>query len=140
MPPGRAGAGRMDAAAGGWIAAMAELAPAIDQFIASLRREAASDHTVRNYGVDLRQFVDYCTPPGASAPALETVDLRLLREFVGHLFHDENQSATIRRKIASLRGFFRFCLQSGWIDRNPAKLLLLPKLGQSGPKVPTSEQ
>jgi integrase len=36
---------------------------------------------------------------------------------------------TAKNMIARLRSFFRFCVDREWIDRNPAKLLEMPKSG-----------
>jgi integrase/recombinase XerD len=44
---------------------------------------------------------------------------------------------TARKKLERLRTFFKFCQESGWIQKNPAKLLAPPK-GQGKPVVPFS--
>lgn len=115
---------------------MAELSTEITNFLDSLRRENASPHTIRNYESDLRQFEAYADP----RPPVEEMDLYLLREWVSRLFHDEQMATSIRRKVASLRAFFKYEMRQGITKANPAKLLILPKLPKTLPKVPTAEQ
>ena len=108
----------------------------ISNFLDSLRRENASPHTIRNYESDLRQFETYADP----RPPVEEMDLYLLREWISKLFHDEKMATSIRRKVASLRAFFKYEMRQGVTKSNPAKLLVLPKLPKTLPKVPTAEQ
>jgi integrase/recombinase XerC len=115
---------------------MPALSPEIAQFLDSLRRENASPHTIRNYESDLRQFEAHL----AAAPLTEEIDLAILRGWVSSLFNDKQMAASIRRKVASLRAFFKYEMRQGRTRSNPAKLLILPKLPQSLPKVPTAEQ
>ena len=115
---------------------MPDLPAEIANFLDSLRRENASPHTIRNYESDLRQFAAHLPP----APLTEEVDLAILRDWVSTLFKDKQMAATIRRKVASLRAFFRYEMRQGRTLTNPAKLLILPKLPKTLPKVPTAEQ
>ena len=115
---------------------MPDLPGEIANFLDSLRRENASPHTIRNYESDLRQFEAHLTP----VPLTEDVDLAMLRDWVSTLFKDKQMAATIRRKVASLRAFFRYEMRQGRTLTNPAKLLILPKLPKTLPKVPTAEQ
>ncbi|MBL8239002.1 MAG: tyrosine recombinase XerC [Bryobacterales bacterium] len=115
---------------------MPELATEITAFLDSLRRENASPHTIRNYESDLLQFEAHIAP----APPVEAIDLYLLRGWVSSLFNDKKMAASIRRKVASLRAFFTYEMRQGRTRANPAKLLVLPKLPKTLPKVPTAEQ
>ncbi len=115
---------------------MPELEAEIANFLDSLRRENASPHTIRNYDSDLRQFALWAAP----APPVEAIDLPLLRGWVSALFHDARMASSIRRKVAALRAFFHYAMKTGAAPTNPAKLLVLPKLPKSLPKVPTAEQ
>ncbi len=115
---------------------MPELSTEITYFLDSLRRENASPHTIRNYESDLRQFEAHIAP----APPTEDIDLADLRRWVAALFKDKQMAASIRRKVASLRAFFRYEMRQSRTPSNPAKLLILPKLPKTLPKVPTAEQ
>jgi integrase/recombinase XerC len=99
-----------------------------------------SAHSIRNYGEDLEMFIKFITPPGETTPSLEATELILLREFVSSLYGRGLSKPTIKRKIAALRAFFKFCVREGWVQSNPAKLLHSPKLPIRVPRVQTPEE
>ena len=118
---------------------MSELTSAIADYLGSLIRRNESEHTLRNYGADLEEFAAYFSPEGADPPALAEFDLLGLREWLSHLYEREQKPATIRRKMASLRGFFRYLSLERRVTSNPARLLRLPKIPKSLPLVPNAE-
>ncbi|HUA87251.1 MAG TPA: tyrosine-type recombinase/integrase [Bryobacteraceae bacterium] len=119
---------------------MSELKAASDRYLASLARENASEHTLRNYAADLEQFVEYFSPPGADSAGPAQIDALALREWLGSLYDRDLSVVTIRRKLAAVRSFFRFLLREGTIPSNAARLVLTPKAPQRVPLVPTAEQ
>jgi integrase/recombinase XerC len=118
---------------------MSELGCAIEDFLGERARRNDSPHTLRNYGADLTEFLHYFSPPGADPPALADIDLLSLREWLGHLYGRDQKSATIRRKLASLRSLFRFLSREHRIERDPARLLRLPRMPKTLPEVPNTE-
>jgi integrase/recombinase XerC len=118
---------------------MSELAQAIEDFLGERARRNDSPHTLRNYGADLSEFLEYFSPPGTEPPALDAIDLLSLREWLAHLYDREQKPATIRRKLASLRSLFRFLSREHRIARDPARLLRLPKMPKTLPDVPNTE-
>jgi integrase/recombinase XerC len=119
---------------------MSELSTQIDHYLAELRRENASPHTLRNYASDLDQFLDYFTPPGAQPPSPAAIELLALREWLGHLYSQGLTAITIRRKLAAVRSFFKFMLREGVVAANVARLLRTPKAPKTLPRVMTAEQ
>lgn len=119
---------------------MSELGGAIRLYLEELQRENVSPHTIRNYGSDLEQFLQYLSPADAEPPSVREIDKLLLREWMGHLYDQKLDPASIRRKLACVRSFFRFLIRRGALDVNAAKLLRTPKLPQKLPRVPTEEQ
>lgn len=114
---------------------------AIDRYLFHLRNERnASPHTLRNYQSDLRQFIDYLCPPSTEAPVLDGVDHHLIREYIGWLYDQQFERASIARKLATLRSFFRFCVREGSMASNPARLVPTPKLARRLPEVPGTEE
>ena len=107
--------------------------------MAELVRRNESAHTVRNYEADLRELAGYFTPPGSEPPALREIDLLALREWLASLYDRQLKPATIRRKLASVRGLFRFLSRDGLIATDPARLLRLPKMPKTLPDVPNAE-
>ena len=113
---------------------------AIDRYLFHLRNERnASPHTLRNYESDLRQFLDYMSPPGTRPPALTMVDHHVIREYMGWLYDQQLERASIGRKLATLRSFFRYCVREGTMKSNPARLVPSPKLARRLPEVPGTE-
>ena len=108
----------------------------IEKFIENLRSHRGySRHTIRNYQIDLKQFLDFLTGEGDStgrasdAPKLESVDFRIIRNYLGHL-HDGYKKTTIARKLSTIRSFFYFLEKRGLGKDNPAADIPTPKLGQ----------
>jgi integrase/recombinase XerC len=116
------------------------LAEAIDGYLESLRRENCSEHTLINYGSDLKQFLEYFSRGGLAAPDPATFDVLLLREWLGHLYARDLSAATIRRKLAAVRSLFEFLVREHHFEMNPAKLLRTPKMPRKLPQVMTVEQ
>ena len=54
-----------------------------------------------------------------------------LRGYVAALHEAGYAAATIARRLASLRSFFRFGLREGWVKTNPAKPLRNPRKPRS---------
>lgn len=109
--------------------------PAVDRFLKYLRGERdASDHTLTNYLLDIRQFArqqwgDEAAPPFAWKEADRFAGRRFLVEFqkIG------SAPATTSRKLSSLRSFYKFLVREGLVDTNPFSGLPLPKKAQRLP-------
>ena len=123
---------------------MSELSQAIDRYLAGLRLENASPHTLRNYESDLRQFAEYFSPPGAdgapSTPAPSAITALDLREWLGSLYERGLNVVSTRRKLAAVRSLFHFLAREGAIASNVARLVRTPKAPRRVPAVPTAEQ
>ncbi|MGD1070077.1 MAG: tyrosine-type recombinase/integrase [Bryobacteraceae bacterium] len=118
---------------------MCELTQATGEFMEELERRNESPQTLRSYGADLREFTAYFSPPGSAPPPLRDFDLLHLREWLAHLYDREQKPATIRRKLASARAFFRFLSREHRIETDPARLLRLPRMPKTLPQVPNAE-
>ena len=119
---------------------MSDLAGRIGQFMSELERRNASAMTVQSYASDLRDFVDYLTPPGEQPPDAARIDLLMLREYLAAQYDRGLQAVSIRRRIAAIRALFRFLTKEGLLAANPARLLRIPKAPQKLPAVITAEQ
>jgi integrase/recombinase XerC len=116
------------------------LAVQLASYLGALRRENASEHTIRNYKSDLDQFVAYFTPPKGEPQQLEAIDTLALREWLGDLHRQNLSAVTLRRKLAAVRSFYAHLLNSGIVPTNIAKLLRTPKAPKKLPRVITAEQ
>ena len=112
----------------------------IERYLAELARKAVSPHTLDAYRSDLRQLLDFLSPPGVEPPTPEAIDLLLLREWMLWLYRQELEAVSIRRKVAAVRGLFQFLQREGVAANNVARLLRLPKAPQKLPVVMTAEQ
>ncbi len=101
----------------------------IAQFLNYLRVEKdASSHTIRNYRNDLIQFMEFISDKNYSVlDRLNEIDHITIRNFLANIKDKNYSRATIVRKIAALRSFFRYMLREGFIKANPAVGMIMPK-------------
>jgi integrase/recombinase XerC len=111
----------------------------IGRFLDELKRRNVSPHTLRNYGLDLKQFLEYFTPADAPPPEPREFDALAIREWMGDLYRQELTAVTMRRKVAALRSFFKHLQREGLVSLNPAKLVRTPKAPQTLPKILPAE-
>ncbi len=118
-----------------------ELRATIGKFIEYLEKvRYSSPATVRNYQTDLLQLLEYLSPPGMKPPALEKIDHRLIREFLGYLHGRKLQKSSVARKLAAIRSFFKFCVRQGILLKDPARLVATPKLPKRIPSILSAEE
>jgi integrase/recombinase XerC len=99
----------------------------------------ASPHTIRNYGADLRQFLDFWHQRQPDPP-IDAITPDLAAAFVAHLYNQGMARRTIARRLCALRSFFEFCRRSHYIQIDPMEGLSNPKLGRSLPAPLTQAQ
>jgi site-specific recombinase XerD len=105
---------------------------ALALFAADLHRRGMAEKTRRAYGIDIGQFASWGAAHGIEP---QTVVLRTLRRYAQHLSEAGLQNASITRKLAALRAFFRVLREHGQIAANPADLMASPKAEQKLPRV-----
>jgi integrase/recombinase XerC len=111
----------------------------IAKYLAELARRGASKHTLRSYGSDLEQFTAYFERAG-TPPPIETIDLPLLREWLGGLYDEGLETTSVRRKVAALRALFKFLREEEVLQTNPSIRLRTPKVKQRLPEVMSEEK
>jgi integrase/recombinase XerC len=113
----------------------------IDHFVKYLLYERnASPQTIRSYRNDLELLQQFLTPPGEATMPLGELDHRVIREFVSWLYDRKMQKASVARKLAALRTFFKFCIREKITKNNPAALVSTPKIPKRVPSVLTAEE
>jgi len=112
------------------------LSDLIDKFLDYLDSQRGySEHTIRNYRTDLRQFVSFLyekrgLPEGEEVPLeLGNIDFPVIRQYLGSLF-GRYKRKTIARKLSALRSFFYFLERNGLGKGNPAADISTPKQGK----------
>jgi integrase/recombinase XerC/integrase/recombinase XerD len=105
---------------------------ALALFDSDLRRRGMAEKTRRAYGVDLGQFALWCTAQDVGP--LE-VGPRELRRYAAVLSGRDAVAATIARKLAALRAFYRTLREHGQVTQNPVDLIPSPKRPRTLPAV-----
>jgi len=129
-----------------------------------------SPYTARCYGADLRQFIDYIVEDtgvqidrGSEELAFKSrtnsaneiagqidrptitnticdADADLIRGFLGFLGEQSYSPATLARKIATLRSFYKWGNRLEYTNTNPMTLIRTPRQSKRLPKAITIEQ
>lgn len=97
--------------------------PIIDEFAGYLKYQRRySPHTIKGYTTDLdilSKHLSTLDPP----ESLITADTRQLRSWIVDLKRNGVESASINRKISSMRSFYRYLLYKGVVKTNPVSRL-----------------
>lgn len=102
--------------------AESNLQASANEFLLQLKsRKGASPHTLRNYGLDLHAFANYM---GNTRP--EDVTAVQIRAYLAHL-GAKNSRATVARKLAAVRSFYKWLSRSKKISQNIAARIPIPK-------------
>ena len=123
-----------------------------------------SEHTAKCYGADLRQFCEFLAGApegtfsnaqsvssaqqhGGSVTAVKeytdtdldklfvTVDVDSIRSYLAHLSEKQHSKATLARKLATLRSFYKFLVKRGLVESNPVMLVRTPKQERKLPRI-----
>lgn len=99
----------------------------IQRFLNALRSgRNFSQHTLRAYSADLREFERFrARRPTARNP--ENIDRGFVRAYLAHLQSGKPARSTVLRKISSLRSFVRYLRDEGEIVKDPFLNIPLPK-------------
>ncbi|HZN04265.1 MAG TPA: site-specific integrase, partial [Candidatus Polarisedimenticolia bacterium] len=127
----------------------------IEAFLEHLRLgRNASPMTVRCYRTDLREFESFLrtglrgyrrggtfsdAPAPGRAPALTAVDALMVRAYLAFLSERGVSRATVARKLAALRSFYREMERQGVMTINPAALVATPRQDKRLPKPMTQQ-
>lgn len=101
----------------------------IAQYLEYLELEKGlSPNTIDAYRRDLSEF-------SKGIDDIQNIDRMTINTFVRKLREEKLAASSVIRKIASLRGFFKWASSTGIITKNPASTLEQPKMPQRLPKV-----
>jgi integrase/recombinase XerC len=104
----------------------------IQQYADHLRNERnVSPHTLRNYISDVEQFARFVSErelalDGAGSLDARKIDVHVVRAYLASLTQGRKKSS-IGRKLAALKGFFRYLLAAHKVEQNPLQLIHSPK-------------
>lgn len=102
------------------IKATMSLGDAYDRFIEQHEANGSAEETIKKHARLKKSMVAY----------LGNIPIRSLSVDDVSRFRESWDLAplTTRNTIERMRGFFRFCIERGWIEKNPATSLKLPKI------------
>ncbi|RMD94832.1 MAG: hypothetical protein D6814_14055 [Calditrichaeota bacterium] len=114
-----------------------DLSEQVDRFLNQLERlNSCSSQTITSYKQDLRQFLDFL-----HAQQIVGAITRLhVRQFLAFLSEKKSAPATMNRKLACLRSFFKFLVSQNVIERNPTANIAFRKMPRKLPNVLTENQ
>ncbi len=115
---------------------------AIRAFLDALAvQQGASPQTIRAYASDLAQFQVFAR--NALDPRVplvpESIEPALIRAFLASLDRRGEKKASLSRKLACLRSWFRYLVRAGQLEANPAEGVRAPKLPKHLPRVLTKD-
>ena len=91
-----------------------------------------SEHTLRSYSDDLRDFNDHTIKTFGETP-LEQLTSPIIRDWLASLKNDELSSRSINRKISTLKSFFKYHIRTGAITQTPMTQVHSPKIAKRSP-------
>jgi integrase/recombinase XerC len=102
----------------------------MEHFLRYLKAERNySAHTISAYEDDLRQFADFLRRHCADHPcSLKDVDHITIRLFLGDCLEQRFSTASVARKLACLKSFFKYLVKTGVVERNPAASVATPRV------------
>lgn len=99
----------------------------INTFINYLKLEKRySPHTLLAYKNDLQQFSEYLIAQGENA-LIHQISYMQIRTWLVQLMQDKMDARSVKRKISTLKTYYKWLLKEGFITNNPMKKIISPK-------------
>jgi site-specific recombinase XerD len=107
---------------------------AIEQYLNELKSiKRYSPNTIKAYREDLLGFLSFCQ--SIQKNEIESITNKFIKNFLMHLNELGLDKRSIARKLASVRGLFKYSFQRELLDSNPALQIANPKLDRKLPEV-----
>lgn len=118
-----------------------EFATVVRRFLRYLEVEKnCSPLTIKSYREDLAALDEFLIASFGAAPPVTQIEPQVLRGYSAAMQEAEYSKATIARRLASLRSFFKFAQREGLVEANPAKPVRNPRGSRKLPHCLTTEE
>ena len=96
----------------------------------------ASENTIKSYSQDLDKYIDWLAPF-----KIQILDAQLqhIEQYLVHLKNRELSIASRARHLSSIKQFYRFAVEEGWTETNPALQISGPGRSKKLPQSVTLE-
>ena len=111
----------------------------LDNFIYHLAVERGlAENTLTAYKLDLQNFLSFCQDKQVSSWAVANKNTILM--YLMYLKQQNMSPATISRRLAALKSFFRFLINEQVVELSPTESMEAPKLSQKLPNILTTTE
>ncbi|MGD0021498.1 MAG: tyrosine recombinase XerC [Smithellaceae bacterium] len=88
-----------------------------------------SAHTQKAYIADVQEFTGFLQNNNLIKRNEEMINAEpeTIRAYLSYLYRQKVKKATVNRKVASLRAFYKYLLRDGKVKNNPANMVQTPK-------------
>jgi len=101
---------------------------ALNRYLVYLQAQRdASPYTVRNYGQEIAQFMDYLRDQ-EGVTDWSAVDRHMVRRYLAHLGAAGYARASIARKLTEVRSFYKWMQREGLVLENPLHGVSAPRV------------
>jgi site-specific recombinase XerD len=106
---------------------------ALEKFTNYLKEQKRASATILAYKADIAQLIKFLEAKGLTSPGGVTTDL--LEEFKADLETNGYIAKSVSRKINSIKTFFKFLKNEGFIETDPATTVTHPKYEIKPPRI-----
>lgn len=108
----------------------------IEMYLSELKSiKRYSQNTIKSYREDLVGFNNFCSH--AQKESIENITNKNIKSYLMQLNELGFDRRSISRKLASVRGLFKYAFQRGSVETNPSLQIQNPKLDKKLPEVVT---
>ena len=110
----------------------------LKSFLDYLNYERAySPQTVKSYQYDVEKFFDFINSEDIN---MDEVDIIIIRNFLTVELNNNISKRSCKRRLSSLKLFYKHCLNKGFVKTNPFEFVLYPKTDKKYPRFLYEEQ
>ena len=110
----------------------------LERYLKYLDQDNASEYTIKNYGTDIGQFLEYSRKEGATS--LDDLNRDLVRRYLEHLDREGYVRASIARRVFELRAFGDYLVHHHAWEHNLFRRVYAPRVPRKLPRYLTLQE